>query len=191
MGRLLVNLVSQFVQWPLPKWYCLKLMYLQGHSVNTVQQWIRSCWKECIQPRLFPGVIETIRWLQSVRAHIVLLSGTPRPLAEPLMDWLNIQDIICAEPEIQNGVYTGHLLSPHPQGPRKVTFAGDWLQAYGYKWDQVVALANHWNDRFLLDRADYPIVVHPDRRLWRYARRHAWFVVDDINNSAAIISNLS
>ena len=188
-GRLL-KLVPLLMKWPIPHWYQLKLFYLRGQSRDIVESWVHNCWKSDIQSGLYSGIVNAIRWFHSAGAHVVLLSGTPRPLAEPLMDWLKIKDIICAEPEIKNRVYTGRLMEPHPYKQQKVACAADWLQERGYAWQQVIAIANAWPDRFLLSQAAIPIVVDPSRRLLRLAKHNSWLINNNPNDPTALISCL-
>lgn len=175
------------MSWP-PRAEMLKLAYLRGCSVNDVDSWFRIVWENEIVARIYKGWYEAIPRLQADGNVIVLLSGTPRPLAQPLMDLFHIEHAVCAEPEIIDGYYTGRLLRPHPIGPRKVTYASDWLQAHGGDWDHTVAMGDHWGDRFLLSRAN-PVVVHPGRRLARYARRRGWPIVDDAADGRQIIES--
>jgi len=95
------------------------------------------------------------------------------------MEMLGLKDVIAALPEVREGVYTGRLIAPHPLGIRKANLAEAWLQDHGYRWSQTVAIANHWDDRFLLERARASAVVHPCNRLRRLAIGQGWAVVDD------------
>jgi phosphoserine phosphatase len=173
------------MSWP-PRAETLKLVYLRGCSVRDVESWFRTVWKNGIIHRIYKGWHEVIPRLQADGHEIVLLSGTPRPLAQPLMDLFHIRQAVCAEPEIIDGYYTGRLLRPHPIGNRKVTYASEWLTAHGRGWDTVVAMGDHWGDRFLLDRA-HPVAIQPRPELARYARQRNWPIVDDANDGRQIM----
>jgi len=190
IGEILANLGSSAIrQLPL-KWYQLKLVYLCGQHEEKVAQWIQSCWRKTIQNRLHPGMVELVHWFRSIKSHVVLLSGTPYPLAVPLMEFLQVPDAICAEPEIENGIYTGRLLRPHPTGMLKVKYADNWLRANGYTWDQVTAIGDNWQDRFLLSHVKHPIVIQPGIRLTRHARQESWLIVTNPFDKQAIITKV-
>jgi phosphoserine phosphatase len=193
IARAAVDALPVWLRNPLGGWHELKLMYLCGKPVELVQSWIETCWKESIRPELYPGVIEAIRQLRSDGIVQVMLSGTPRQLAEPLMKTLRLEDLIAAEPEIRDNKYTGRLVAPHPRGNRKADMAGAWLQDHGYRWNQTIAIADHWDDRFLLEQANTSIVVHPEDRLRKHAIGNGWTIVDDITNSSllAIVRDLA
>lgn len=181
-----VDALPVWLRNPLGGWHELKLMYLCGKPVELVQPWVEACWKESIQPELYPGMIEAIRQLRSDGVVQVMLSGTPRQLAEPLMKMLELEDLIAAEPEIRNNKYTGRLVAPHPRGRRKADLAGAWLKDHGYRWNQTIAIADHWDDRFLLEQARTSIVVHPDDRLRKHATRDGWTIIEDITKSSLL-----
>jgi HAD superfamily phosphoserine phosphatase-like hydrolase len=186
LARAAVHALPVWLRNPLGGWHELKLMYLCGEPVESVQSWIETCWKESIKPELYPGVIEAIRQLRSDGVVQVMLSGTPRQLAEPLMKMLELEDVIAAEPEIQDNKYTGRLVAPHPRGKRKADMAGTWLKDHGYGWNQTIAVADHWDDRFLLDQARTSIVVNPDNRLRKHATRNGWTIVDNLTKSSLL-----
>ncbi len=186
-GKIFANMCA-LAKWPL-RAYTLKLAYLRGRSLDEVQSWITSVWENEIIHRIYRGWYEAIPRLQAQNGVIVLLSGTPRPLAQPLMELFQIQYAICAEPEIIQGQYSGRLLKPHPIGLRKALYASEWLKAHGHDWHDAVAMGDHWGDRFLLNRAN-PVVVHPGRRLARYARQHHWPIVGDANDGRQIMEGL-
>jgi putative phosphoserine phosphatase/1-acylglycerol-3-phosphate O-acyltransferase len=162
----------------LPAWYKIKLGYLAGQKTESVRDWVCESWEKSIQPRLYPGAIKAIEIFASAGMRQVLLSGTPRFLAEPLARYLKVDEYIVADPEIQNGSFTGRLVRPHPQGERKADFAGEWLRTRGREVTRVIALANHWQDRFLLAGADRAIAVNPDDRLRLYAQREGWALAE-------------
>jgi HAD superfamily hydrolase (TIGR01490 family) len=189
VGGLLANAAMLWFDLP-PLWYRMKLAYLRGVSERAVREWAQECWEQQIRGRLIHSTVEVVWWLQSIGASVALLSGTPRPLAEPLARHLGISSLLCAEPELENGMYTGRLVRPHPRGRHKVAAATTWLQQSGYGWDQVVAMGDHWRDRHLLHRARYAIAVNPGRRLRRHATARGWLVVYETTDPRALISQM-
>lgn len=147
---------------------------------------MQIAWENEIVHHMYLGWHTVIPWLLAQNSDIVFLSGTPRTLAQPLMDLFQIQHAICAEPEIIDQRYTGRLLKPHPKGVYKSLYAGQWLQSHGSDMQDATAIANAWPDRFLLSRTQ-PIVVRPGRRLNRYAQQHDWPVISNPDNGEQII----
>jgi len=183
-----INLAALSIKRFPPRWYLIKLAYLRGKPASDVEKWIEDCWENRIRLNLYRGCVEAIRGLHDNGVRQVLISGTMRLLAQPLADYLGIDDLIAGEPEIQDGKYTGALTEPHPVGERKLFAADKWLTENGYSWDGVCALGNRWLDHFLLDRARTAIAVHPDKGLRRYALQKSWKVIDDTDAADSITS---
>ncbi|MCR4437621.1 MAG: HAD-IB family phosphatase [bacterium] len=158
-------------------WFDLKLRYLAGIHLATVEQWAKECWEKVVKGRLFPGIAPLVQELQHRGVRIVILSGAPTFLAAPLARHLGIAELVCAEPALVDGVLTGSLARPHPRGVRKVTAARQWLQEQKLLPAQAGAIADHWDDRFLLSFVGWPVVVRPGLRLALLAHRRSWIVI--------------
>lgn len=159
--------------WP-PMWYKMKLAYLRGLPAAEVDDLFERCWSERIERCLFAGTIEAVRLLRERRVRQVLLTGGPRTLAARLARYLQIDDLVAADPVLVDGRYTGAVTQPHPRGRRKVRYAETWLRENVFGWRPTVAVGNHFDDRFLLERASTAIVVNPDRRLASLAQSRGW-----------------
>lgn len=190
LPRLFFKLMNEGLKTPPREWLQLKLMYLNGLPIDAAQEWVEMCWNDVMSKRLKSDIVKIVRWFQDRGDRVVLLSGTPRPLALPLMTMLGISEIICAEPEKQDGKYTGRVNGIHPRGQRKVSAAQTWLRQNNCRWNQTVALANHGDDRFLLDAVKIPIAVYPDEKLRKFANLNEWMIIDsktDFNQAVSVL----
>lgn len=185
------NVLSLALHFPPPKSYQIKLAYLRNQKVSEVESWIQRCWQESIKQNLFDGARQVITQLANTGARQVLLSGTLKPLASPLMKYLGIDEIIAAEPEIVNQRYSGRLIEPHPHGEYKTLYAERWLEENNLSWDKVTALANHVNDRYLLKKASRAIAVHPDKKLRQIAKRQGWPIANHLSELHVILTGRS
>jgi HAD superfamily phosphoserine phosphatase-like hydrolase len=188
--RLLLNSLGHLIHWPLPRWFQWKLVYLQGHCEADVNQWIVNSWQQWIQQALIPESVQFLNGLRQTGVRIVLLSGTPKPLAVPIMDYLKVHEIIAAEPVIQDHCYTGGLAKPHPRGLKKVDYVQEWLTQNQIDWNHTIAMADHWQDRFLLSRVKFPIVTHPKPKLARLALANQWPVLNQVTRLPEFIAQV-
>jgi len=175
------HMLYQALRLPPPKWHHIKLAYLRNQEVGNVETWIQRCWEQTIIDNVFDGACQVVSQLANKGARQVLLSGTLKPFARPLKQHLGIDEIIAAEPEILKHRYTGRLIEPHPHGKHKTLYAGRWLAKNNLAWDTVTALANHVNDRYLLEKAGQAIAVHPDQQLLKIAKRQGWSIAYILN----------
>ncbi len=190
-GAIASHFLRLSLRLPPPKWYQIKLAYLRNQSAGDVDQWIQLCWEESIKGNLFDGARQVISKLADTGARQVLLSGTLKPLAAPLMTYLGIHEIIAAEPEIINERYTGRLIEPHPHGKYKALYAERWLSENNLTWENVTALANHYKDRYLLQKASRALAVHPDHELQQLAQQQGWPVANNLRDLHIILTGRS
>lgn len=170
-----------------PRWYKMKLAYLRGQSVGDIDEWLDDWFGPVVRPGLYTSAVETVALLSQDGVRQVLVSGTPRPLAERLGDYLGVSEIIAAEPQIRGGQYTGRLLGPHPRGRQKKAQVGEWLINNDLDWSGTAALANHWDDRHLMQAVGLPVAVNPDSKLLGLARRLGWMIVSNAGLSDAFV----
>jgi HAD superfamily phosphoserine phosphatase-like hydrolase len=189
-NRLLLNSLGHLIRWPLPRWFQWKLVYIQGHCERDVNQWIMDSWQQWIRQALIPESVQFLNSMRQMGVRIVLLSGTPKPLAAPLMEYLQVHEIIAAEPVIQNHCYTGGLSKPHPRGLKKVDYVQEWLTQFQIDWNHTLAMADHWQDRFLLSRVKFPIVTHPKPKLARLAQDNRWPVLNQHTRLPGFVAQL-
>jgi HAD superfamily phosphoserine phosphatase-like hydrolase len=184
------NIATLSFRVPPPAWYQVKLAYLRGFFKAEIEDWFRECFIHDIQPAMYSGASTAIRKLQIENVRQVLLSGTPRPFAEQIALHFGLSDIIAAEPEFVDARYSGRLLRHHPHGQFKALYLEDWLTERGYGWTQVAALADHYDDRFLLDKAAVAIAVNPSPQLKRVAVNAGWAIVPDAALPSSLLSVL-
>ena len=188
-AELVRRVVRLRVQFPLLKWYQIKLAYLIGDREVDIEIATRRFFDEVAMASIHDGITDLIRLQSESGVRQVLLTGTPGFLAAPLAAFLGIKDVISAIPEVVDGRFTGALIEPQPAGSKKRIRAQEWLEANHYDWRQVIALADHHNDCHLLKAAKTAIAVNPTHRLRAYAQWFSWPAVDG-KNLATQLSDL-
>ncbi len=108
---------------------------------------------------------------------IVLVSSSPGIVIEPLSLYLGCTDTLTTPVVIERGRLVGVGLGPSCYGEGKRYYAERWAAERGIAMDESVAYADNWSDRALLERVGTAVVVHPNRRLSRLARRRGWYIV--------------
>ena len=93
--------------------------------------------------------------------------------AAPLSEELGLDDYICTRFEVDaGGCLTGELVRPLCYGAGKVTLAQRWADERGLSLDHAYFYTDSYTDLPMLQRVGRPVVVNPDPRLKRHARRH-------------------
>ena len=91
-----------------------------------------------LRAQLRPEALQRLRWHQQRGDRVLLCSASPRPLLQPLADWLGVE-LLCTELEQQQGHWRPKLSSPNCKGPEKMRrlvehlgpLEGLTIEAYG------------------------------------------------------------
>jgi HAD superfamily hydrolase (TIGR01490 family) len=118
--------------------------------------------------------------------HVVAIATSAvRQVAEPLARELAIPHLICSELEVRDGELTGSFNPPLCYREGKLERAKAFLRSVGATLEQAAFYTDSITDLPLLEAVGQPVVVNPDARLRRAARRRGWLVEDWIATAAA------
>jgi putative phosphoserine phosphatase / 1-acylglycerol-3-phosphate O-acyltransferase len=103
----------------------------------------------------------------------VISSATPYQV-EPAARDLNIDHVLCTHLEVENGKFTGGIVSPTCFGQGKVTAAEELAAQHGSNLDQSFFYSDSHDDLLLLERVGLPRVLNPNSKLDRIGRDRRW-----------------
>jgi len=115
----------------------------------------------------------------AVEAHraagevVALVTGALRFAASPLARDLGIDHVVCSDVEVEDGRLTGR---PRElcYGSAKVELASRIAETEGFVLEEATFYSDSITDLPLLELVATPVVVNPDARLRRVARRRGW-----------------
>jgi len=147
-----------------------------GMDAHRLIQLAPECFREVIEPRLFPdGVACIAEHLQAGR-RVVLVTGSLDFLMAPLAQTLGVKDVVAARMRVQQGRLTGELDGPpigeHEKAQRVARFA----EANGIDLSSSYAYGDSVADAPMLDLVGFANVVNPSRSLEAMARSRGWSV---------------
>jgi HAD superfamily hydrolase (TIGR01490 family) len=106
-----------------------------------------------------------------------IVSAAPQEIVEPLAHALGMTGGIGTKSVVEGGVYTGELDGPFCYGDGKVE-AMEQIAAWNeYDLRQSYAYSDSASDLPMLEAVGHPVVVNPDSKLERHARRNGWPIV--------------
>ncbi len=118
---------------------------------------------------------------RAVEAHraagdlVAIVTGGSPYTARPLARRLGIEHVVASELEVgPDGRFTGRLIEPFCYGPGKVTRAKALAERLSFRLEDAWFYSDSLTDLPLLESVSTPIVVNPDPRLARVARRRRW-----------------
>lgn len=131
---------------------------------------------------VFPGL-----WLDKAKALVdqhlakghrpVVITATNRFVVEPIVAAYGIADLICAEPEVVAGRYTGKLTGIPCYQLGKVVKLNQWLHQNNESFDDAWFYSDSHNDLPLLTDVTHAVAVDPDEILRDTAKRQGWQIV--------------
>lgn len=99
-------------------------------------------------------------------------------MCEAIAADLPFDDFGCNRFEVVDGQFTGAILPPMCFGPGKTAHARRLAQEAGLDLAEAAFYTDSYSDLPALLAVGQPIVVHPDPRLLREARKRSWEVQD-------------
>ncbi|WP_394822013.1 HAD family hydrolase [Pendulispora albinea] len=106
---------------------------------------------------------------------VAIATGASPYAARPLARRLGIQHIVSSELEVgRDGRFTGRALEPLAYGAGKVVRAARLAESLGFSLKDSVFYTDSFTDLPLLEAVGEQVVVNPDPRLLRLARRRGW-----------------
>ncbi|OGW49309.1 MAG: haloacid dehalogenase [Nitrospirae bacterium RBG_19FT_COMBO_58_9] len=139
---------------------------------------IESCAREFCQAEMIGKVsLQGRRRLDEHRQaghRLILVTGAPDFLIEPLAAFLDVPTVFAAKPEQQDSIYSGALIPPLPYGHGKRELILAHAQDRGLDLAGSYAYGDSPGDYDLLELVGYPLVVNPIRGMARTARRRGW-----------------
>jgi HAD superfamily hydrolase (TIGR01490 family) len=119
----------------------------------------------------------------AVREHrargdlLAIVTGASMYTARPLARTLGIDHVVASELEVgEDGRFTGRTSPPLCYGEGKIVRASRLAEALGFDLRESTFYSDSYTDLPLLAHVAEPIVVNPDPRLAREARRRGWRV---------------
>jgi HAD superfamily hydrolase (TIGR01490 family) len=108
---------------------------------------------------------------------VAIVTGASPYIARPVARHLGIEHVVASELEVgADGLFTGRIVEPFCYGHGKVTRARALAERLAFRLDEAWFYSDSWTDLPLLEAVHTPVVVNPDPRLSRVARRRAWRV---------------
>jgi len=151
--------------------------YLAGLAVSEIAAAAADFVRTDLEPLLHEPTVSRLRQHLAGGDRVMLLSGTPQFIADPLAALLGAHGAygsICA---VRNGKFVAAPPLRHPFRETKVGAAGELAEAAGLSLADVVAYGDSINDTQLFHAVGRSIVVMPSRRLRQVAGGEGWDIM--------------
>jgi len=149
-------------------------VYLTGKRPADIESYAREfCQAEMIGKMSSQGRAKLDGHRQAGH-QVILVTGAPDFLIEPLAKFLDVATVFAAKPEQRDSVYTGALIPPLPYGHGKRELILAHAQEMNLDLAGSYAYGDSPGDHDLLELVGHPLVVNPIRGMARTAQRLGW-----------------
>ena len=106
---------------------------------------------------------------------LAIVTGASPYAAHPLARRLGIPHVVASELEVDGrGMFTGRFVSPLCYGGGKIVRAKRLAEAHGFALEESTFYSDSYTDLPLLEAVREPVVINPDPRLERVAKKRGW-----------------
>ena len=130
--------------------------------------------RERLSAEVFPEMRAMIRAHQQKGHTVAIVSSATRYQVEPLAQSLGIEHILCTELEVVDGHFTGEIDGEPCYAENKVTAVRDFAKRHRVNIGKSFFYSNGFEDLALLETVGHPVVINPDSKLAKVARRNGW-----------------
>jgi putative phosphoserine phosphatase/1-acylglycerol-3-phosphate O-acyltransferase len=150
--------------------------WLKGLSEDTVKKLSDEVFHSSIFPAIRPEIYAEINYHKERNASVVILSSAVQFICLPLARHLAMDDVICSELEVREGVFTGSFAGSLCYGNEKVNRLKDYCEQMNCSPGKAYYYADSISDFQALDSVGYPVCVNPDKKLAKAAAAKHWII---------------
>ncbi|NOY25526.1 MAG: HAD family hydrolase [Oligoflexia bacterium] len=151
---------------------------LKGEDESVLRARTLDFWRDDLVDRVRPGARAALAEHKQAGDRCVLLTSSSTYLSEIACQELGLDDALCNRFVVVDGRFTGDVQRPLCFGPGKVHYAESLARKHGIDLGDCTFYTDSFSDLPVLLAVGHPVVVAPDLRLRRHARRRGWRVAD-------------
>jgi putative phosphoserine phosphatase / 1-acylglycerol-3-phosphate O-acyltransferase len=150
--------------------------WLNGLSEDTVKKLSEEVFNSSLSGAIRPEIYAEIRFHKEHKARVVILSSAVQFVCLPLAKHLAIDDVICSQLEVREGVFTGRFAGDLCYGNEKVNRLKMYCKEMNSSAEKAYYYADSISDFMALDSVGYPVCVNPDKKLAKIATAKHWTI---------------
>jgi putative phosphoserine phosphatase / 1-acylglycerol-3-phosphate O-acyltransferase len=148
--------------------------FLRGVREDSYAEFGEEIFRDFLARQIYPetrALIET--HLQKGHTVAIISSATPYQVV-PAARSLDIENVLCTQLQVEDGVFNGAVVRPICFGKGKVIAAESLAEKHGVDLDKSFFYSDSTDDIALLNRVGFPRPLNPSSRLASIAERRGW-----------------
>ena len=146
----------------------------RGHAEYVFEEFGEEVYRKKVAGAIYPEARKLLQAHKDMGHTIAIVSSATIYQIEPAARELGIDYIMCTDLEIEDGVFTGNVISPTCFGEGKRTSAEDFCEEMGTQMSDSYFYTDSEDDLPLLEVVGHPRVVNPSKTLGRIARQRSY-----------------
>lgn len=148
--------------------------WVKGVPEKTLIEITGEVVNEKLIPAIYHDALLEIAMHRNQNAKIVLLSSTTEEVAQHICQHLGLDDYICSEMEVKNGILTGLTVKPLCFAEEKAVRMREYCETFNTKLTDCWYYGDSLADSFALDICGLAVCVNPDKKLHNLALKKNW-----------------
>ncbi len=153
------------------------LSWLKGLKEPSLMKLSQDVFDQIIKNTIRPEILETIQEHRAKKAAVILLSSATSPICQPVSRFMELDDLICTQLEVENGILTGHTDGKLVYGPEKKVRMLAYCREKKYDPQEAWYYGDSHTDKYVMEAVGFPVAVSPDKKLLKIAKRNDWPVL--------------
>ena len=150
--------------------------WVKGLPEKVMAELASEVCERVLLPSVFKSGKDEIRYHQKRNAGTVILSSSLTSVCLSVRDYLGIDDVICSDLEVSDGVYTGRSNGPLCFGAEKANQLRIFCEMNDCAPEKSWYYGDSESDIPVMEVVGHPNCINPDRRLRKMAAKKGWNV---------------
>lgn len=154
------------------------IKWLKGTNARLMEEFAGKVVNDQLIGLIRPAIAEEIEYHHRQGAKVVMLSAAMNFITKPIGNELALDDIICSDLEVNNGLYTGNPKGNICIDEEKELRVREYCLNKGYDLESTFYYGDSFSDRFVMKIVGNPVCVEPDSRLLKLSKKNNWKRMD-------------
>jgi HAD superfamily hydrolase (TIGR01490 family) len=151
--------------------------WVKGMPENIMNDLCLEVCREILLPSVYRDALAEIEFHKSKNARIVILSSALKGICVEIAKSLNIDDIICSELEVRDGLLTGRPIGRLCYEEEKAIRLLVYCEKHNHSSSDSWYYGDSISDLPALNKVGHPVCVNPDARLRKAAIKKEWEIL--------------
>ncbi len=145
-----------------------------GRSEDAMRAWCEKWFDEHVREHIAEAGRRAVQRHKDAGDVVAIVTGATPYIAGPVARDLGIDHVVCTELEVSDGRFTGKFVDPMCYGHGKIVLTERIAGDLGFKLSESIFYTDSITDLPLLDAVAHRVIINPDPRLRRVAKRRGW-----------------